>query len=169
MADYYHYDYQCPFISSTAQNKIYCDGNCRIEFMTGYDCKEFLQKYCANMDQHWRNCTIAQQKTKRLFQNEELKLIIKNWKKQRITNARWTPIEHIMNARTRQKTAQKKWPPRRLYMLRLMKSLFMTTPTAIPCFVKITWNQSFYNRNYIKQEKERSILACSFLSLASPC
>lgn len=78
--DYYHYAYQCPYITGTTENRIYCEGNCRLQFSAIADCREYLQSYCANMDQHWKHCTLAQAKTKRIEKNIELKKEIKKWK-----------------------------------------------------------------------------------------
>ena len=79
MSDYYHYAYQCPYISGTTENRIYCEGNCRIQFSAIADCREYLQQYCANDDQHWKDCTIAIAKTRRIEKNIKLKQEIKKW------------------------------------------------------------------------------------------
>ena len=78
--DYWHMSYQCPYLSGTTENRIYCDGNCRIQFSTVADCREFLRSYCANQDQHWKDCCIAQSKTRRIEKNEEIKKEIREWR-----------------------------------------------------------------------------------------
>lgn len=80
MSDYHHYKYQCPFITGTAENKVFCEGGCRIQFSAIADCREFLRLYCAHEDQHWKHCNIAQAKMRRIEKNEEIKKGIKRWK-----------------------------------------------------------------------------------------
>ena len=80
MLDYFHYQYQCPFLTSTEGQKIHCEGGCRICFTAVADCREYLQSYCAHKDQTWKQCTIAQAKLRRVEKNEELARRIKAWK-----------------------------------------------------------------------------------------
>jgi len=60
--DYFHYKYQCPYLTSTDAQKIYCEGGCRMTFPTIARCRNWLHTYCASKD-GWEMCSMAQEKT----------------------------------------------------------------------------------------------------------
>lgn len=73
--DYYHYAYQCPYLTGVECKEIHCEYGCRIKFQTAKSCKRFLHDFCANDGQNWKKCSIAENKNR--FYEEEYD----TWKK----------------------------------------------------------------------------------------
>ena len=77
--DYYHYQYQCPYISGTTQNQVFCDGGCRINFPSIAACRRWIRKYCADPD-GWKACTISQMQTEQIEFKLEIQKEVKSWR-----------------------------------------------------------------------------------------
>lgn len=67
--DYYHYAYQCPYVTGVGNKEIHCEDGCKLVFRTAKSCKGYLRQYCADEDQNWKKCTLAAAKNK--FYKEE--------------------------------------------------------------------------------------------------
>lgn len=79
MSDYFHYAYQCPYLSGTDAKTVYCDGRCRIGFDTLAETRKWLLRYCADSD-GWKNCTLAKQKVAYQEWKLSLQKEVKSWK-----------------------------------------------------------------------------------------
>lgn len=76
--DYFHYAYQCPYLTGTEEHIVHCEGGCRIVFTAVADTRRFLQAHCADTES-WKHCYIALAKTDRIERNLETKKRIKRW------------------------------------------------------------------------------------------
>ncbi len=80
MSDYFHYNYQCPYITGTKEHQITCEGG-SMRFTTVSDCREFLLSFCANEDQTWKSCTIACARTQAIDRQIRIRKDIREWQK----------------------------------------------------------------------------------------
>ena len=80
IADYFHYNYQCPYITGTREHIVNCEAGCA-RFTTVADCRRFLRKYCASENQNWKNCSLAQARTEAIENQIRIRKDIAIWQK----------------------------------------------------------------------------------------
>lgn len=83
--DYYHYHMYCPYNTGNDANKVWCDGNCRIQFPSIAACREYLQHYCADPE-GYKSCTIAQMQEKCTEKKIAIQKEVRKWKREQAKN-----------------------------------------------------------------------------------
>ena len=76
--DYFHYNYQCPYMSGTDSQKVYCDGSSRLIFPDVGACREFLHRYCAD-PAGWEHCSVARMQTDHIMRKLQIQRGIRDY------------------------------------------------------------------------------------------